>query len=93
MLIGTMKIELFFPEIFSLKGKRFILKSLKTRIQNKFNVCVAEVDFHDQWQHSCLGIACVSNNRRFLDSTLSKVMNFISRESRVEIMDHVTEIL
>ncbi|MBN2029019.1 DUF503 domain-containing protein [bacterium] len=93
MLIGTMKIELFFPEIFSLKEKRFILKSLKTKIQNQFNVSVAEVDFHDKWQRSCLGIACVSNDRRFLDSTLSKVMNSISREDQVEIMDHVTEIL
>ena len=93
MLIGTMKIELFFPEIFSLKEKRFILKSLKTKIQNQFNVSIAEVDFHDKWQRSCLGIACVSNDRRFLDSTLSKVMNSISREDRVEIMDHVTEIL
>ena len=93
MLIGTMKIELFFPETFSLKEKRFILKSLKTKIQNQFNVSIAEVDFHDKWQHSCLGIACVSNDRRFLDSTLSKVMNSISREGRVEIMDHVTEIL
>ncbi len=93
MLIGTMKIELFFPEIFSLKEKRFILKSLKTKIQNRYNVSIAEVEFHDKWQHSCLGIACVSNDRRFLDSILSKVMNFISREGRVEIVDHVTEIL
>ncbi len=92
MLIGTMKIELFFPETFSLKEKRFILKSIKTKIQNRFNVSIAEVDFHDKWQHSCLGIVCVSNDRRFLDSTLSKVMNSISREGRVEIMDHVTEI-
>ena len=93
MLIGTMKLELFFPDTFSLKEKRFILKSIKTKIQNQFNVSVAEVDFHDKWQHSCLGIACVSNDRRFLDSTLSKVINFVSREGRIEIMDHVTEIL
>jgi len=93
MLIGTMKIELLLPGVYSLKEKRFVLKSLKTRIQNTFNVSVAEVDFHDQWQRSCLGIACVSNDRRFLDSTLSKVMNFILKETRVEVMDHVTEIL
>ncbi len=93
MLIGTMKIELFLPGAFSLKEKRFVLKSLKTRIQNTFNVSVAEVDFHDQWQRSCLGIACVSNNRSFLDSTLSKVMNFISKETRIEVLDHITEIL
>lgn len=76
-----------------MKEKRFILKSLKTKIQNKFNVSIAEVDYHDQWQHACLGIASVSNDRRFLDSTLSNVMNAIAKEGRVEIMDHVTEIL
>lgn len=92
MLIGTVKTELYLPGTVSLKEKRFILQSIKTKIRNRFNVSVAEVDFHDKWQRTCLGIACVSNDRRFLDSTLSKVLNIITQDARVEIMDQVTEI-
>ena len=93
MLIGTAQIELYIPGTFSLKEKRFILQSIKKKIQNQFNVSIAEVDFHDKWQRSCLGIACVSNDRRFLDKTLANVMNAVQRESRVEILNQIIEIL
>jgi uncharacterized protein YlxP (DUF503 family) len=92
MLIGTIQIELFLPGACSLKEKRFVLKSIKTRIRNLFNVSVAEVDFLDKWQRSVLGIACVSNNRRFIDETLSKVVGVVSKEDRIEIVDQVIEI-
>jgi uncharacterized protein YlxP (DUF503 family) len=92
MLIGTIQIELFLPGAGSLKEKRFVLKSIKIRIRNLFNVSVAEVDFLDKWQRSILGIACVSNNRRFIDETLSKVVGVVSKEDRIEIIDQVIEI-
>ena len=93
MLIGTIQIELFLPGAGSLKEKRFVLKSIKTKIRNLFNVSVAEVDFLDKWQRSILGIACVSNNRRFIDETLSKVMGAVAKEDRIEIIDQAIEIL
>jgi uncharacterized protein YlxP (DUF503 family) len=92
MLIGTIQIELFLPGAGSLKEKRFVLKSIKTKIRNLFNVSIAEVDFLDKWQRSILGIACVANNRRFIDETLSKVMGAVAKEDRIEIIDQVIEI-
>jgi len=92
MLVGTLKVELYIPGIASLKEKRFVLKSLKTRIRNRLNVSVAEIDFLDKWQRSCIGIAVVSNDRRFLDEILSKVLNVIFHENRVEVIDQVSEI-
>ena len=92
MLIGTIQIELFIPGAGSLE-KLFVLKSIKTKIRNLFNVSVAEVDFLDKWQRSILGIACVSNSRRFIDETLSKVIGAVSKEDRAEIIDQVIEIL
>ena len=93
MLIGTAQIELYIPGTFSLKEKRFILQSIKKKIQNRFNVSIAEVDYHDKWQRTCLGIACVSNDRRFLDKTLNNVMNAVQRENQVEILNQIIEIL
>jgi uncharacterized protein YlxP (DUF503 family) len=93
MLIGSLQIELHLPAVCSLKEKRFILKSLKTRMKNKFNIAIAEVDYLDKWQRSVLGIACVANERRFVDETLSKVMNAVEKDDRVIIVGQQSEIL
>jgi uncharacterized protein YlxP (DUF503 family) len=93
MLIGSVQIELYIPGIGSLKEKRFVLKSIKTKIRNSYNVSLAEVDYLDKWQRSILGIACVSTDRRFIDEICSKVITAISRDDRVQIIDQVIEIL
>ena len=92
MLVGILKVEMYLPAALSLKEKRFVIKSLKTKIRNTFNVSVAEVDFQDKWQRSSLGIACVSNDRRFLDKTLSNVLNAILKENRIEVINQAVEI-
>ncbi len=92
MLIGSAQFEFLIPGVSSLKEKRFVLKSIKTRLQNKFNASVAEVDHHDKWQRACLGIACVSNERRFLDETLNKIMNILLEDTRIELIDQAIEI-
>ena len=77
MHVGVCQIELRLPENHSLKGKRQVIKSITTRIQNRFNVSVAEVDNQNLWQLATLGIACVSNHRRHVDETLANVVKFI----------------
>ena len=44
MNVGVCRINLRLPENESLKGKRRILKSIISRVGNKFNVAIAEVD-------------------------------------------------
>ena len=77
MHVGVCRIELRLPENQSLKGKRRVIKSIITRLQNKYNVSVAEVDNQDLWQLATLGIACVSNHRRHADEILSNVVKFV----------------
>jgi len=94
MNIGVCKVKLRLPENLSLKGKRGVLKSITTRVRNKFNVSVAEVDDNDLWQLSTLGICCVSNDKRHTDEVLSRIVNFIS-DSRfeIEVLNYDIEIL
>jgi uncharacterized protein YlxP (DUF503 family) len=92
MHVAVIQIELFLLESQSLKSKRVVLQSLKTRIRNKFNVSVAEVGENDKWQKAVLGIASVTNDRRFQDKIISQIMNLIESEDRVEITDHQVEI-
>ena len=77
MHVSVCQMELRLPENHSLKGKRQVIKSIITRLQNKFNISVAEVDNQDLWQLATLGIACVSNHRRHADETLANVVKFV----------------
>ena len=94
MNVGVCKISLRLPENQSLKGKRRVLKSITTRVGNQFNVSIAEVDDQDLWQLATLGICCVSNNKRYTNEVLSKVVDFIAGSRfDVEILNHEIEIL
>lgn len=93
MLVGIYQIELFIPESGSLKSKRFVLKSLKDRIRNKFNVSVAEVDENEKWQRATLGIAMVANERRFIDQVMSEIFRLVENEQEAEIISHLLEIV
>ena len=53
MVIGVCKLEICIPGNNSLKGKRQVLKSIKDRIRNKFNVSIAEVDKNDYGRARC----------------------------------------
>jgi len=77
MHVSVCQIELRLPENHSLKGKRQVIKSIITRLQNKFNVSIAEIDDQDLWQLATLGIACVSNRRKHADEVLANVVKFI----------------
>ena len=93
MIIGTARIELHIPEVNSLKGKRQIIKSIKERVKNRFNVSIAEVEKQDLWQRTVLGIACVTNEKRAADRILSKVINFIEQNKNLFLTNYEIEIL
>jgi len=94
MNVGVCKVSLRLPENSSLKDKRQVLKSITSRVRQKFNISVAEVDDNDVWQLATIGICCVSNNRRYTNEVLSKVVNFLSNSRfEVEILDYEIEII
>ena len=80
MHVGIARVRLTLAENSSLKGKRMVVKSVAQRVRNRFNVAVAEVDTQDAWQVATLGIVCVSDDRRFTNEMLSKVIEFIESE-------------
>ncbi len=94
MNVGVCKISLRLPENLSLKGKRRVVKSITTRVASKFNVSIAEVDDNDMWQLATLGICCVSNNNRYTNEVLSKVVDFVvGGRFEIEVLDYEIEIL
>ncbi|MDZ7371875.1 MAG: DUF503 domain-containing protein, partial [candidate division KSB1 bacterium] len=88
MLIGALQVEFLIPDSDSLKRKRMVIGSLKQRLQNKFNVSVAEIDYNDLLQRSVIGVAMVANEKRFLDQAMAQVLNFLDDQDGIEIVDH-----
>jgi uncharacterized protein YlxP (DUF503 family) len=71
--IGVLTMELHIEGAHSLKEKRHVVKSLKDRLRNKFNVAVSEIDLHDVWQRSVVAAVTVSNDHTHAESVLQSV--------------------
>lgn len=92
MFVGVCQIELLLHDSASLKDKRFVLSSVKTKIQNKFNVSIAEVGHNDLWQRALLGLATVTNEQKLIDQTFNRILEFLYQEDRLEVIKHQIEI-
>jgi uncharacterized protein YlxP (DUF503 family) len=77
MVVGVLQLQLRLPETHSLKGKRAILRTIKARVRNKFNVSIAECAKHDAWQRAVLGIGQVGVDEPHVDACLREVVRFI----------------
>jgi len=85
MVVGICTVYLNLPAAQSLKEKRGVVKSLIARVRNEFNVSIAEVDANDYCQSAILGIVCVSNGKKRVESVLTAVVRTIER-SRLDII-------
>tara|TARA_Y100000588_G_scaffold79524_1_gene83151 strand:+ start:217 stop:498 length:282 start_codon:yes stop_codon:yes gene_type:complete len=91
VVVMTCELDLYLPDSRSLKDKRGVLKSLKERIHNRFSVSVAEVEQNDLWQRAVLGIAVVSSAADHANEILSKTVNFVEQDLRVQLLDYSIE--
>lgn len=88
MWIGYLEVELYIPGISSLKQKRIIIKSVKTKLRTKYNVGVAEIDDNDKWQRAVLGIVGISNDKKEINSQLDKILNWLEKERDFDILNY-----
>ncbi len=93
MVIGIIKIVFRIHDNHSLKQKRKIVKSMVSRVKNRFNVSIAEIGSNDMWQRIELGITAVGNERTHIDSSLNSVISFLDKMYAAEIIDYSTEII
>ncbi|MDH5483761.1 MAG: DUF503 domain-containing protein [Gammaproteobacteria bacterium] len=78
---------LHIPCAASLKDKRKQVKSLRERLQAKFNASVAEIDAHDEWQSAVLGITMISNDRRYLEAQFSAIEQLVMDYRDIELVN------
>lgn len=93
MTIGVLQLELSIDGAMSLKDKRRVIKSLKDRMSHKWNVSVAEIGALDEHRRSIIGVAMISNDARYIEGTLSRIVDFVRATSSADLEDYQIELL
>ena len=76
--VGLLTIVLHIPSARSLKDKRRVITSIKTRLR-KLNVALAETNYNDFHKQAQLDILTVSTHRDGVDKILTTVLTEIDR--------------
>jgi uncharacterized protein len=90
MIVGLAAFECIIYDVHSLKEKRAVLQRVLTRLKQKFNVSVSEVDFQDLWQRSKIAIVVVTSAQAPAQKELQNALKFV--DSFPEIERTITDI-
>jgi uncharacterized protein len=96
MPIALLTLELRVEGAHSLKDKRQVLRSLKDKLRNKFNVAVAELDATNLWQRASIGVVSISGSQDYLEGLMQNVereAGRIASSTGAEITDSFVEFL
>ena len=93
MPVGLLTLELHIPDAQSLKDKRQVLRSLKDKLRREFNVAVSELEHHDTWQRSVVGIVTLSNEEKHVKEVLQKVLDEADRILGSSLINQAVEII
>ena len=85
--ISLLTIELMIPWARSLKDKRSAVRGLKDRLRARFNASVAEVAYQDKWQRAIIAVCIIGNDKRQLESNMSKVRQLCEEAQDLQIAD------
>lgn len=92
MVVGSLKVRLLVRGSRSLKDKRQVVRSIKDRLRNAFNVSVAEVDALDDRRLVVLGLALVGHEPYVVRTTLEKIVEALRGHPVTEMIDHELEV-
>jgi uncharacterized protein len=92
MIVGTLRVRLLLRQARSLKDKRQVVKSIKDRLRNHFNVSVAEIEAQDNRQLAVLGLAMVSNETHHVKLALGQIVEALRSHPVAELIDHEMDL-
>jgi len=93
VVVGVITWDLHLDGCHSLKEKRHVLKSLKDRLHNRFNVSAAETAHNDLWQRAELTVCVVSNDRTHAERVLREADRLVEAAAGARILDTSTSFL
>ena len=92
-VIGILTLEIYVEQSFSLKDKRHVVKSLKDRLRERFNVSIAEIGGLDSWSNSTVSIVTVASDRVFAEKVLQAAENHAADQLGGALTSSVVEWL
>jgi uncharacterized protein len=92
MFVGSVLVRLLIRESRTLKDKRQVVRSIKDRLRNQFNIAIAEVDELENRQLAVLGIATVGNEAGFVRGVLQQIVEALRRHPIAEFLSHEIEV-
>lgn len=82
----ALRVELRIPAARSLKTKRSVLRPLIEGLRRLGSFSVAEVDSHDVWQRSVIGVAVVAPDQAHMERLLGDIRRYLDGCIDVEIL-------
>jgi hypothetical protein len=95
-MIAFLTLELSIEAAHSLKDRRHVVRSLKDRLRNSFNVSVAELDAAELWNRATVGVVSISASRDYLDGLMKNIerqANRIANNCGAEVTDSFLEYI
>jgi uncharacterized protein YlxP (DUF503 family) len=96
MPVAFLTLEIRIEAAHSLKDKRQVVRSMKDRLRNSFNISVAEIDVTDLWQRATIGVVSISSSRDYLEGLMRNVEREavrIANNNGAEIVDSFMDYL
>ena len=87
MIIGVISWELEIIGAHSLKEKRSVVKGLKDRLHDRFNVSAAETAHQDLWQRAEISACVMASDKKVAESVLQQADDLVAAEHRARIID------
>ncbi|MFW6456809.1 MAG: DUF503 domain-containing protein [Planctomycetota bacterium] len=92
MVIGVLKVSIAIRHARSLKEKRQVINSLKDRLNNQYNVSIAEVDNQDACQIADLGIVQAGSDARYTRGSLDTVVDVVREFRPAQLTNYSLDI-
>ncbi|MBW3663615.1 MAG: DUF503 domain-containing protein [Actinobacteria bacterium] len=86
VFVGVARVELRFPGVGSLKGKRAVLNKARAGLQRTLDCSVAEVGAQDLWQRTVLGVTVAASSEMGADRVLDRIVPVLERDPRLEVI-------
>lgn len=92
MRVGSLRVRFLLREARTLKDKRQVVRSIKDRLRNAYNVSIAEVDAEDQCQIGILGFAMVCNESGPIRATFDQIVAALRAHPVAQLLDHEMDV-
>jgi uncharacterized protein YlxP (DUF503 family) len=83
-MIGLVECECFIYNSQSLKDKRAVLQRIISRLKQKYNVSVSEINHQDVWQRTTIGIVAITSSKKATERELQNSLKMIDSFPEIE---------